>query len=214
MERAELIDYSYIKETSDLETPAAMKTYSSSRPSLWRDGRVHTFVRQRVRTTFTTNPQCRPDAYSYVFSFWRSADHFTCRVPRRRAYALHKHGKSRPRCFSEHFLHQEHQQNKVIKMFLVPDLRNSQSLRTGSPWTSCFWSFSQGHYNKNGYIMDKIYIKKKGVTYQSGTPSVPAAPVRLIKSIWHIQVIQLSLMPASRGHFQDPQGTEVLASRI
>lgn len=69
MERVELIDYSYIKETSDLETPAATKTYSSSRPSLWRDGHVHTFVRQRVHTTFTTNPQCRPDAYSYVGFF-------------------------------------------------------------------------------------------------------------------------------------------------
>lgn len=43
---------------------------------------------------------------------------------------------------------------------------------------------------------------------------IPAAPVWLIKNIWHIQVIQLSLMPVSRGSFQDPWGREVLASRI
>lgn len=41
----------------------------------------------------------------------------------------------------------------------------------------------------------------------------PAAPVRLIKSVWHIQVIQLSHIPASWGRFQDPEGTEVSAWR-
>lgn len=124
-ERVELIDYSYMKETSDLETPTATKTYSSSCPSRQSDGRVHTFVRQHVRTMFTTNPPMYIHTCCFFFFSKGLLIIFTCRVPRRRAYALHKHGKWRPRCFSEHFLHQEHRQNKVIQMFLLPDLRNN-----------------------------------------------------------------------------------------
>lgn len=71
-----------------------------------------------------------------------------------------------------------------------------------------------------GVSLEMAIFWIKRVTFQSGDGSAkhPAThfccPWVINQNIWHIQVIRLSLMPVSRGSFQDPLGREVLASRI
>lgn len=65
-------------------------------------------------------------------------------------------------------------------------------------------SLSQGHFQRDGYIMGKnLWHSNQEMVLLSAKPSVPAAPVLLIKNIWHMQVIQLLRVAVRRGSFQD-----------
>lgn len=93
--------------------------------------------------------------------------------------------------------------------------QSTQSLISSTPGAGHDSVFCSRAFHKRWlYFGSNIWHSNQEMVLLNTKPYIPAAPVWLIKNIWHIQVIQLSLMPVSRGSFQDPWGREVFASRI